>query len=117
MRSAIGFAAVFDCCDADAVAVVMKADAVVADPQPELRRFDVPEALNVSLARVQVAGQRAENTESGGLIDGAELRLGLIVLDNVLAHAQRSALWGSSGVRPMRSKSSRVRPNSANTCS
>jgi hypothetical protein len=75
MLSAVGFAAVFDGCDADDAAVIMEADAVVADPQPELGRVDVLKALNVSLASVEVAGQRAEDTEGGGLVDGAELSL------------------------------------------
>ena len=107
----------FDGCDADDVAVIMEADAVVANPQPKLWRFDVLETFDIAFAGFQIAGQRAEDTEGGGLIDGAELSLGVIVPDNLFAHAQRCALCGSSGVRPMRSKSSRVRPNSARTFS
>src|SRR5450631_1667696 len=76
---AVGFAAVFYGGDADDVSVVMEADAVVAYPQPELRRLDVLETLNVAFAGFQIVGQRMENTEGSGLIDGAKLSLGLVV--------------------------------------
>ena len=89
---AVGFAAVFYGGDADDVSVVMEADAVVAYPQPELRRLDVLETLNVAFAAFQIVGQRMENTEGSGLIDGAKLSLGLVVPDNVLAHAYRPVL-------------------------
>ena len=49
---------------------------VVADAEAELGRLDVLEGLNVAFAGVQIAGQRVEDTEGGGLIDDAELRLG-----------------------------------------
>jgi hypothetical protein len=39
------------------------------------------------LSIVQIAGQRMEDAESSGLIDGAELSLGLVFPDNDLAHA------------------------------
>ena len=73
--------------DANGISVVMEADAVVADPQPELRRFDVLQTLDVAFTGVQVASQRMQDAEGGGLIDGAELSLGLVLPDNVLAHA------------------------------
>ena len=50
--------------DANDVPVVMEADAVVADPQPELRRFDVPETLDIAFADVQIAGQHVQDTEA-----------------------------------------------------
>jgi hypothetical protein len=53
-RSAVGIAAVFDGGDAKGVTVVIEADAVVADAQPELRRFDVLEALDVAFAGFQI---------------------------------------------------------------
>ncbi len=86
-RSAVGFAAVFDGSDANGVFVFMEAHAVVADAEAELGRLDVLEMLDVALASVQIAGERMEDAESSGLIDGAELSLGLIFPDNVLAHA------------------------------
>jgi hypothetical protein len=85
--SAVGFAAVFYGSDAKGVSVVMETHAVVADPQPELRRFDVLETLDIAFAGFQIAGQRVEDAEGSRLIDGAELSLGLVVPDNVLAHA------------------------------
>src|SRR5258708_18525077 len=87
MRSAVGFAAVFHSSDANGISVVMEADAVVADAKAELGRLDVLETLDVALASVQIAGQRMEDAESSGLIDGAELSLGLVFPDNALAHA------------------------------
>lgn len=99
--------------DANSVSVVMKANAIVADPQPELRRFDALEALDVAFTSLQITGQRVEDTEGGRLIDGAKLTLGLVVPDDVLAHAYRPVLCGSGGVRPIRAKSSRESPNSA----
>jgi len=45
------------------------------------------EVHDVAFAGVQIAGQRVEDTEGGGLIDGAELSLGLVVPDDALAHA------------------------------
>ncbi len=64
----------------------MEADAVVADAEAELRRFDILEALDVAFAGVQIEGQRVEDTEGGGLIDGAELSLGPVAPDNAFAH-------------------------------
>ena len=55
-----------------------------------LGRLDVLETLDVALSSVrsvQRAGQRMEDAESSGLIDGAELSLGLVFPDNVFAHA------------------------------
>jgi hypothetical protein len=80
MRSAVDFAAVFHSGDANGISVVMEADAVVADAKAELGRLDVLETLDVALASVQIAGQRMEDAESSGLIDGAELSLGLVSL-------------------------------------
>ena len=71
--SAVGFAAVFYGSDADGISVVMKTHAVVTDAHPELRRFNVLETLDIAFASFQVAGQRVQNAESAGLIDGTEL--------------------------------------------
>ena len=96
--------------DANDVSLIMKTHAVVADAQPELRRFNVLETLYVAFAVFQVASQRVQDAQSSRLIDSAELRPGLIGPDNVFVHAQRFAL-------PMRSKSSRESPKSASTFS
>jgi hypothetical protein len=73
--------------DANTISLVMKTDAVVADAQPELRRFDVPESLDVAFAVFQITGQRVKNAESSFAVNGTELGFGLVVPDNVLAHA------------------------------
>jgi hypothetical protein len=67
--------------------MVMETDAVVADAEAELGRFDTLEALDVAFAGLEISGQRVEDTQGGRPIDRAELRLGLIVPDNALAHA------------------------------
>lgn len=85
--SPIGFAAVFHGGDAYGVSLAMEADAVVADAEAELGRLDVLEALDVAFAGLQIAGQRLEDTEGGGLIDDPELRLGLVAPDYAFAHA------------------------------
>ena len=92
MCSAVGFAAVFYGGDANGAFVFMEADAVVTHPQPELGRFDVLETLHVALAGFQVASQRVQDAQSSGLIDSAELSLGLVGPENVLAHAYRPVL-------------------------
>jgi hypothetical protein len=53
---AIGFVAVFYGGNANDVPEVMEADAVVADSETKLGRFDVLEALDVAFAGVQKAG-------------------------------------------------------------
>ncbi len=63
----------------------MEAGAVVAHAEAELGRLDVLEALDVAFAGFQIAGQPVEDTERGGLIDDAELRLGLVAPDYAFA--------------------------------
>jgi hypothetical protein len=99
--------------DFDGVAEVMEADAVVADAEPELGRVDVLEALHVAFAGSNKTSQSVKDAEGGGLVDGPELGLGLVCPDDLPGHVYWPAPWGSSGVRPMRSKSSWVSPNSA----
>ncbi len=115
--SAVGFSAVFYRGDANRNSVVMKADAIVAHSQPELRRFDVLETFDIAFAGVKITSQRLEDTEGGGLIDGAKLSFGLVVPNNDLTGAYRTGLGELSGVRPMSAKSSKVSPNSARTFS
>ena len=67
--------------------MVIETDAVIADAEAELGGLDTFEALYVAFAGVQITGQRAEDTQGSRRIDGAELRLGLIVPDKALAHA------------------------------
>ena len=61
MGSSVGFSAVFDGGDVEGVAVVVEADAVVADAEAELGRLDVLEALYVAFAGGGEVGQSAEN--------------------------------------------------------
>jgi hypothetical protein len=117
-RLAVGFAAVLDGGDIEGVAVVVEAEPVIADAQAELWRLDVLEALHVALAGGGEVGQGAEKAQSDRLVDGAELDLGLVPPGDLLtlhAHCPGGCGSASSGVRPMRSKSSAVRPKSART--
>jgi hypothetical protein len=84
--SAIDFAAVLDAGDFDGIAEVVEAGAVVADAEAELGRFDVLEALHVAFAGVDELGQGVENAQGGGLVDGAELGLGLVSPDDLFGH-------------------------------
>ena len=96
--------------DVEGVSVVVEAEA-------ELGRFDVLEAFYVSLSG---GGESVKNAEGGCLVDVAELGLGLVPpvdLLGVLAHCPGWRGSASSGVCPMRSKSSAVSPNSARTSS
>lgn len=72
---------------ANDVSLVMEADAVVANAQAKLRRFDVLEALDVAFTSVKIAGQRMQDAEGSGLVDGTELSLGMVVPDNAPVHA------------------------------
>ena len=105
-RLPVGFAAVFYREHFDGISEVVEAEAVVADSEPELWRVDVLKAFYVAFAGGEEAGQSVQDAEGGDLIDGAELGLGLVCPDDLPAHGYRPASWGSSGVRPMRSKSS-----------
>jgi hypothetical protein len=59
------------------MAEMVEAKAVVADAQPELRWFNVLEALDIALTCDNEMGQGVENAQGGRLVDGAELGLGL----------------------------------------
>ena len=65
----------------------MEAHAVIAYPRPKLRRVNILQTPHITFADFQIAGQRVENPEGGVLIDGAQLCLGLLCPDNVLAHS------------------------------
>jgi hypothetical protein len=84
--STVGFAAVFYSGNANGITVVMEADAVISNPQPELRRFNVLKALDIAFASGQITSQDMQDVERGGLVDGTKLSLGLIIPDNALAH-------------------------------
>ena len=99
--------------------MVIEADAVVADAEAQLGRLDVLKALYVAFAGGEIAGQRRAECagrcpcrwRAGRPWLGRSRRSFLPML------TARCAVRGSSGVRPMRSKSSAVRPNSARTLS
>ncbi len=47
--------------DANAISLVMEADAIFADPQAELGRFNTLGTLDIAFAGFQVAGQSVED--------------------------------------------------------
>ena len=119
-RLAVGFSAVSDGGDVEGVAVVVEAEPVVADAEAELGRLDALESFYVAVAGGGEGGESVKNAEGGGLVDGAELGLGLVPpvdLFSVDAHCPERCGSASSGVCPMRSKSAAVSPNSARTSS
>ena len=73
--------------DADGIPVIVETDAVVSNTKPELRRFDLLEALDVAFAGFKIAGKSTQDSEGSALIDGTELSLGLLAPDDVLTHA------------------------------
>ncbi len=96
----------------------MEAEPVIADAQAELGRLDVLETFYVALAGGGEVGQGAEKAQGGGLVDGAELGLGLVSPGDLLAdQVHCPGRRGSSGDSAMRSKSPAARPNSARTSS
>jgi hypothetical protein len=84
--SAISLAAMSHGDDFDGVAKVMEADAIVADTETELWRFDVMEPLNVAFAAREDAGQSVKNAESRSLINRAQVRLGPLAPNDFLRH-------------------------------
>ena len=83
--SAVSFAAVLDGGDVEGLAVVMEAQPVVADAQPELGRLDLLKTLYIALATGGKVGQGAQNAQGGRPVDSAELGLGLVPPGDVLA--------------------------------
>ena len=71
--------------DVQGVSVVVEAEPVVPDAEAELGWLDILEALYVSLSGGGVCGESLKNAESGCLVDGAELGLGLIPPVNLLS--------------------------------
>jgi len=64
--------------DVEGVTDVVEAEAIVANAEPEFGRLDVLQALHVAFAGGGEVGQGMENAQRGGLIDSAELGLGLV---------------------------------------
>lgn len=113
----VSVAAVFYSKQNDRIAQIMEADTIIACAETELRRFDILEAFNIAFACGQIAGKNMQDAQRFSLIYGTKLRFGLIGPDELLVHNYLSDSRGSSGVRPMRSKSSLLRPNSESTFS
>src|SRR6185437_7731563 len=119
-QSAICFAAMFDGEDEDGVTVVVEADAVVANAQAQLGRLDILKSLHVAFTRGEIAGEGVQDVQRRRLIDCTQIGLGLVGPGSPLLIHDHCPGWrgsGASGVCPMRSKSSAVRPNSARTSS
>ena len=63
--SAVGFAAMFHASNANHLALIMRADPVVADPQPKLRRLNALKALDITLTGFEISSGGLENTKGG----------------------------------------------------
>jgi len=86
--SAVDFAAVLDGEDEDGIAVVVEADAVVADAEAHLWRLNVLKALYVAFAGGEIAGDGVQNAQGCVLVDGAQVGLGRVSPgDLFLSHA------------------------------
>lgn len=56
-------------------ATIMKAHAVIANPQPQFGRFHILKAFYVSIAGGKISGNCIQNTERSCLIDRAQIGL------------------------------------------
>jgi hypothetical protein len=68
----------------DRVPEIVEAEAVVANPQPVLRRFNILEALHVTLAGSKIASNQMQDAQGGVLVDGSEVGLCLVRPGNFL---------------------------------
>ena len=69
--SAVDFAAVLDGEDEDGIAVVIEADAVVADAEAHFGRLDVLKTFYVAFTGDEIAGEGVQDAHRRRLIDGA----------------------------------------------
>ncbi len=98
IASAVGFAAVFYGEDQDGVAEILKADAVVADPETHLGRFDILEALgHAAFARGEITSHNMQNADCCSLVDRAKVGFGFVSPGDLLPHRYWPLLSGSSG--------------------
>ncbi len=67
--------------------VLLKADPVITDAQPKLRRFDILQTLYVAFTSFQKPIQGMQNAHCGDLVNGAKLSSGFRPPDNVLVQA------------------------------
>jgi hypothetical protein len=56
----------------------VEADAVVADAEPELWRFDVLGSLDIAFAGGEITSHDMQNAERCGLMESAEVGLALV---------------------------------------
>lgn len=82
----ISFLAMEDAKNLERVAEVVEADAVVAEPQAQLRWLDIREALDVTVAGENVVGQVFEQADSGLTVDAADIGASLRCPLDVLMH-------------------------------
>ncbi len=103
--------------DQDGISEIVEANAVVAGAEAELRRLNVLELLDIAYARGEITSHDTQDAKRGGLVDSAKVGFGLLGLGDLPPRRHWPVPWGSRGARPMLSKSSEVRPNSASTSS
>jgi hypothetical protein len=70
----------------DRLAEVLKANAVVTGPKPELGRFDILAPLDIAFAGGKIASQTMQNVECCSSIDSAKVGFGLVSPSNLLPH-------------------------------
>src|ERR1035437_7119423 len=111
--SAVGFAAMLDSKNEDGIPLIIKADAIIADAEPQLRWFHVLKTFDIALACGKIARHALQDIKRSGPVNGAKVGFGLICPFDRHRHGCWPGATVSSGVRPIRSKSSAVRPKSA----
>ncbi len=72
--------------DLDPIAVVVIAEAVVAEAQAELGRINIGDQFHVAFRGGEKAGQTMQQIDGGLAVDVANVSLGLVSPGNLLSH-------------------------------
>jgi hypothetical protein len=84
--STVSFTAVLDGEYEDGVSEILKAKTVVANAQAQFGRLNVLEALYIAFAGGEISGDDAQDMKGRGLVNGAEVGLGLLRPGYLLGH-------------------------------
>ncbi len=82
----VGFAAMFYRDDKDGIAEIVKANAVVATAEAELRRLDILDALNIAFASGEITRHCMQDVESDCLVNRAKVGFGRIGSGDFFPH-------------------------------
>ena len=98
----------------DGIAMVVKTDTMVADPQPKFRRLDACQLTDIPFFVGYVTGKALKYSEGGLLFNTANIRSGLGGPNKALGHgllARRGCRWFSGHSFEVRSSKAEVGQN------